>query len=88
LLIRQADWCGELIESANNRCGRLILQMRSFGFVWWSCRWPHGGRQLSVFKPVDLHRRYPQQGRRWGSPWSGTRRSARGHKTQDLYMFG
>jgi hypothetical protein len=26
------------------------------------------GKELSVFKPVDLHRRYPQQGRRWGSP--------------------
>jgi hypothetical protein len=24
--------------------------------------------QVSVFKPVDLHGRYPQQGRRWGSP--------------------
>jgi hypothetical protein len=23
---------------------------------------------LSVFKPLDLHGRYPQQGRRWGSP--------------------
>jgi hypothetical protein len=23
---------------------------------------------VSVFKPVDLHRRYPQQRRRWGSP--------------------
>jgi hypothetical protein len=43
---------------------------------------------VSVFKPFDLHGRYPQQGRRWGSPWSGTRRSARGHKTQDLYRFG
>jgi hypothetical protein len=28
---------------------------------------------LSVFKPVDLHTRYPQQVRRWGSSWSGTR---------------
>jgi hypothetical protein len=25
-----------------------------------------------VFKLVDLHRRYPQKGRRWGS-WSGDR---------------
>jgi hypothetical protein len=25
-------------------------------------------RLLSVFKPLDLHVRYPQQGRRWGSP--------------------
>jgi hypothetical protein len=23
---------------------------------------------LSVFKPLNLHGRYPQQGRRWGSP--------------------
>jgi hypothetical protein len=23
---------------------------------------------VSAFKPVNLHRRYPQQGRRWGSP--------------------
>jgi hypothetical protein len=23
---------------------------------------------LSVFKPLDLHGRYPRQGRRWGSP--------------------
>jgi hypothetical protein len=23
---------------------------------------------VSVFKPVDLHGRYPRQGRRWGSP--------------------
>jgi hypothetical protein len=23
---------------------------------------------VSVFKPLDLHGRYPQQGRRWGSP--------------------
>jgi hypothetical protein len=23
---------------------------------------------LSVFKPLDLHGRYPQQGRKWGSP--------------------
>jgi hypothetical protein len=23
---------------------------------------------LSVFKPLDLHGRYPQQGRWWGSP--------------------
>jgi ATP-dependent DNA helicase PIF1 len=23
---------------------------------------------LSVFKPLDLHGRYPQEGRRWGSP--------------------
>jgi hypothetical protein len=29
---------------------------------------PAHGRRLSVFKPLDLHRRYPQQGRRWGSP--------------------
>jgi hypothetical protein len=48
---------------------------------------PQGGRQLSVFKPVDLHRRYPQQGRRCGSPWSRTWRCAQGHKTQDLYRF-
>jgi hypothetical protein len=41
-----------------------------------------------VFKPLDLHGRYPQQGRRWGSPWSGNRRYAREHKTQDLYRFG
>jgi hypothetical protein len=49
-----------------------------------------GGRpaRLSVFKPLDLHGRYPQQDRRWGSPWSGTRRSAQGHKTRDLYRFG
>jgi hypothetical protein len=26
------------------------------------------GHALSVFKPLDLHGRYPQQGRRWGSP--------------------
>jgi hypothetical protein len=25
-------------------------------------------RLVSVFKPLDLHGRYPQQGRRWGSP--------------------
>jgi hypothetical protein len=25
-------------------------------------------KMLSVFKPLDLHGRYPQQGRRWGSP--------------------
>jgi hypothetical protein len=25
-------------------------------------------RDVSVFKPLDLHGRYPQQGRRWGSP--------------------
>jgi hypothetical protein len=31
---------------------------------------------VSMFKPLDLHRRYPQQGRRWGSPCSGTRRYA------------
>jgi hypothetical protein len=24
--------------------------------------------QRSVFKPLDLHGRYPEQGRRWGSP--------------------
>jgi hypothetical protein len=66
---------------------RLILKMRSFKFAWWSWRWLHGGRQLSVFKPVDLHGRYPQQGRRWGSPWFGTRRDARGHKRQDLCRF-
>jgi hypothetical protein len=46
--------------------------------------WP---RRVSVFKPLDLHRRYPQQGRRLGSPCSGARRYARGHKTQDLYKF-
>jgi hypothetical protein len=23
---------------------------------------------VSVFKPLDLHGRYPQQSRRWGSP--------------------
>jgi hypothetical protein len=44
--------------------------------------------RVSVFKPLDLHGRYPQQGRRWGSPCSGTRRYARGHKTHDLYRFG
>jgi hypothetical protein len=43
---------------------------------------------LLVFKPLDLHGRYPQQGRRWGSPCSGTRRYVRGHKTRDLYRFG
>jgi hypothetical protein len=43
---------------------------------------------LSVFKPLDLHGRYPQQGRRWGSPWSRPWRYAQGHKTQDLYRFG
>jgi hypothetical protein len=26
------------------------------------------GKEVSVFKPLDLHGRYPQQGRRWGSP--------------------
>jgi hypothetical protein len=25
-------------------------------------------QQVLVFKPLDLHGRYPQQGRRWGSP--------------------
>jgi hypothetical protein len=30
------------------------------------CFWP--ARSVSVFKPLDLHGRYPQQGRRWGSP--------------------
>jgi hypothetical protein len=25
-------------------------------------------RAVSVFKPLDLHGMYPQQGRRWGSP--------------------
>jgi hypothetical protein len=44
--------------------------------------------RVSVFKPLDLHGRYPQQGRRWGSPWSGTRSYAWGHKTWDLYRFG
>jgi hypothetical protein len=43
---------------------------------------------MSVFKPLDVHGRYPQQGRRWGSPWSGTWRYTWGHKTQDLYRFG
>jgi hypothetical protein len=46
------------------------------------------GLTVSVFKPLDLYGRYPQQGRRWGSSWSGTRRYARGHKTRDLYRFG
>jgi hypothetical protein len=26
------------------------------------------GWLVSVFKPLDHHGRYPQQGRRWGSP--------------------
>jgi hypothetical protein len=48
--------------------------LRSFKFTDDRDDRPHGGRQLSVFKPLDLHGRYPQQGRKWGSPWSGTRR--------------
>jgi hypothetical protein len=28
----------------------------------------HQEQPVSVFKPLDLHGRYPQQGRRWGSP--------------------
>jgi hypothetical protein len=26
------------------------------------------GTSCQCFRPIDLHRRYPQQGRRWGSP--------------------
>jgi hypothetical protein len=67
---------------------RSIFLIKVLRIHRWSWRWPHGGRQLLVFKPLDLHGRYPQQGRRWGSSWSGTRRYAWGHGTQDLYRFG
>jgi hypothetical protein len=81
----EGNWFGRNSElrigtSTSRRVDRFCW-WRSSEFAWWSWRWPHGGRQLSVFKPLDLHGRYPQQGRRWGSPWSGTRRYA--WRTQD-----
>jgi hypothetical protein len=57
-------------------CGALMLNI-AFSSTYCRC-----------FRPLDLHGRYPQQGSRWGSPWSETRRYAWGHKTRDLYRFG
>jgi hypothetical protein len=74
---RWRDWISILISTASTR---VLLNGEPGRFI----RNARGLRQgdplspmlfillmevlLSVFKPLELHRRYPQQGRRWGSP--------------------
>jgi hypothetical protein len=56
------------VPSDKNLAEQLIHRAKSYVLVGDKLYRRGASSGVSVFKPLDLHGRYPQQGRRWGSP--------------------